>query len=396
MNLPAEPERPRQILHVDMDAFFASVEQLDDPTLRGRPVLVGGLSKRGVVAAASYEARSFGVRSAMPMVEALRRCPKAVVRPGRRTRYAEISSQVFGIFGRFTPLVEALSLDEAFLDVTASQTLFGDGEAIAQQIKRAVREEVGLTASAGVAPCKLAAKIASDLRKPDGLVVVPADVGAFLADLPVERMWGIGPVGAERMRRSGFATIGDLARNDPELLESLLGSWGRRVHALANGCDDRPVVPGAAAKSVGAEETFETDLHRAEDLHRHLLAQCDRVAQRLFVAGLHAQTVVVKVKLADFRLRTRRTTLPEPVCDTDSLFTAARHLLQSMSLGGRSVRLVGVSVAELSTGPRQGSLWHSAERHRRTQVAEATAKIRARYGASSVTRATLLQKRDEE
>ncbi|MCW5833859.1 MAG: DNA polymerase IV, partial [Labilithrix sp.] len=233
----------RQILHIDMDAFFASVEQRDDPSLRGRPIVVGGAARRGVVAAASYEARVFGVRSAMPMAEALRRCRDLVVVPPRGRRYAEVSERVFDVFHEYTPLVEGLSLDEAFLDVTASRRLFGDGAAIARRIKEGVLEATGLTASAGVAPCKFAAKIASDLDKPNGLTVVPSDVAGFLAPLPIERMWGIGPKTAPTLRRLGYRTLGDLAKADPDALERALGSWGPEVRELARGNDPRDVVP---------------------------------------------------------------------------------------------------------------------------------------------------------
>src|SRR6185437_6837526 len=238
--VPRMPEPRRTILHVDIDAFYASVEQRDDPALRGRPVLVGGRSRRGVVLAASYEARPSGARSAMPMAEALRRCPEAIVVPPRHDRYADVSADVFAIFRRYTPLVEGLSVDEAFLDVTASGALFGDGEAIARRIKREIRDEVGLTASAGVAPCKFAAKIASDLDKPDGLVIVPDDVAAFLAPLPVERMWGVGPKTAPRLRDAGYATIGDLAAAEPSALATILGEAGAaHVGPLARGVDAR-------------------------------------------------------------------------------------------------------------------------------------------------------------
>ena len=244
-----------------MDAFYASVEQRDHPALRGRPVLVGGPSRRGVVTAASYEARPFGARSAMPMAQAIRLCPEAVVVPVRMDRYVEVSAQIFAIFHRYTPLVQGLSLDEAFLDVTASQSLFGDGASIARQIKDAIRRELELTASAGVAPCRFVAKVASDLRKPDGLVVVREDeVRAFLAPLPIERMWGVGQKTAPKLRALGFATLDDFARADGAQLEHLLGSWGRHVQSLARGDDDREVDPHLAAKSVGAESTYEHDL----------------------------------------------------------------------------------------------------------------------------------------
>ena len=251
----------RTVIHFDMDAFFASVEQLDNPDLRGQPVLVGARSRRGVVTAASYEARPTGVRSAMSMVEALRRCPDAVVVPPRRARYSELSGRVFEVFRRYTPLVEGLSVDEAFLDVTGSRSLFGEGPEIARLIKDDVRSEIGLTGSAGVASNKFVAKIASDLDKPDGLTVVPVGGEAeFLAPLPLERMWRVGPKARVRLRAAGLQTIGDLARSDLRTLEQLLGSWGPVARELAHGIDERPVVVGAPPKSLGSESTFEEDL----------------------------------------------------------------------------------------------------------------------------------------
>jgi DNA polymerase-4 len=401
----------RAIVHVDMDAFFASVEQLDDPSLRGRPVLVGGASRRGVVAAASYEARTFGARSAMPMAEALRRCPDAIVVPPRRERYGEVSGQVFAIFRRFTPLVEGLSVDEAFLDVSASRSLFGDGVAIARRIKAAIREETGLTASAGVAPCKFAAKIASDLEKPDGLTVVPAEVAAFLAPLPLERMWGVGPKAAARLRAAGLATIGDLARAEPRRLERLMGeSWGPHVQALARGLDDRPVDPDREAVSIGSEETYEHDLVTRRAIEIGLLDHAARVAQRLVHEGLAGDVVVVKLKYADFTLKTRRTTLPAPVADTDAIYGAARALLDRFELAPavgpgrraregavRPVRLVGVTVAGLVAKPDEGTLPLFAEdrsRGRGRRLEEVVSKIHDRFGATGLTRAALLE-RDE-
>jgi DNA polymerase IV len=381
----------RQILHIDMDAFFASVEQLDDPSLRGRPVLVGGASKRGVVAAASYEARPYGARSAMPMVEAIRRCPHAVVVPVRHARYAEVSAGIFDIFRRFTPLVEGLSLDEAFLDVTASRSLFGDGEAIAAQIKRAVREETGLTASAGVASCKFAAKIASDLRKPDGLVTVPDDIAAFLAPLPLERMWGVGPRAADRLRAAGLATLGDLARCPAPRLHDLLGpAWGEHVRLLAQGVDEREVVPGRAAESVGAEETVEEDIVGRAGIERWLLELSGRVARRLLKAGISGRAVVVKLKYADFTLRTRQTTFADPIGDTDSIYTCAKGLLGRFDLA-RPVRLVGVAVGDLTaerSAPNLSLFPEVPARRRRLEAV--VAEVAERFGGKGLTRAALL------
>jgi DNA polymerase IV len=383
----------RQILHVDMDAFYASVEERDDPSLAGKPLVVGGRSRRGVVLAASYAARPFGVRSAMPMAAALRLCPHVLVVPPRMDRYTEVSADIFEIFRRFTPLVEGLSLDEAFLDVTASRSLFGDGRAIARLIKDAIRTELGLTASAGVAPCKFVAKIASDLRKPDGLVVVePSSVRSFLAPLPIERMWGVGPKTAPKLQTMGYCTLGDLADAKAADLEQLMGTWGTAVRALARGEDDRAVDPDREAVSIGAEETFEHDLRDRPSIERTLLAHAARVAQRLLRAGLLARVVVVKLKYADFTLKTKRTTLVEPVADTSSIHAAAQRLLVKFEGIERGVRLTGISVAGLSDeAPKTLFPDQAAEKRRRLE--EVIAGVSDRYGDVQLTRASLLTRR---
>jgi DNA polymerase-4 len=375
-----------------MDAFYASVEQRDDPALRGKPVIVGGRSRRGVVLAASYEVRPLGVRSAMPMAQALRLAPRAIVVPPRFERYAEASAAAFAIFRRFTPLVEPLSLDEAFLDVTASQALFGDGESIARAIKRTVREELRLTASAGVAPCKFAAKIASDLRKPDGLVVVaPGTVAEFLRPLPIERMWGVGPKTSPRMHALGYETIGDLARAGESTLERVMGSWGAHVARLARGDDERDVDPAGTARSIGAEVTHEEDLVGAEAIRAKLLEHAERVARRLVRAGLSARTVTVKIKYADFTLRTRRATLPAPASDTDTLHRAAVECLGRVPLEGRRVRLTGVSVSGLVAGGPSPTLFPDASAQKRSALEALTARIADKFGDErAVTRATLI------
>ncbi len=381
-----------------MDAFYASVEQRDDPTLRGKPVIVGGRSRRGVVLAASYEVRPFGVRSAMPMADALRRAPHAVVVPPRREAYAQASEAAFAVFQRYTPLVEPLSLDEAFLDVTASQSLFGDGETIARAIKQAVRAELLLTASAGVAPSKFVAKIASDLRKPDGLVVVePGDVAAFLRPLPIERMWGVGPKTAPKMRELGLMTLGDLADAPDGKLERLLGSWGPHAARLARGQDDREVVPDGTARSIGAEETYEEDLVGAEAIGATLLEHASRVARRLLRAGLRARTVVVKIKYADFSIRSRSVTLTDAVQDTDAIHRAALECLGRVPLQGRRVRLTGVSVSGIESGPAAPTLFKDAAAERRRALEQVTARIADRFNdEGAVTRASLVRRRDEE
>ena len=373
-----------------MDAFYASVEERDSPELRGHPVIVGGPSQRGVVLAASYAARPSGVRSAMPMAKALRLCPEAIVVPPRMHRYIEVSARVFEVFRAFTPLVEGLSLDEAFLDVTASQSLFGDGEAIAHKIKGRIRDELGLTASAGVAPSKFVAKIASDLRKPDGLVVVRQDeVASFLDPLPIERMWGIGPKTAPKLREFGFSTLGDIARGNLSVLEGTLGSWGVAVQALAQGRDPRSVDPGRAAKSIGAEQTYEHDLVGARAIEGTLLEHAARVAQRLVKEGLSARGVVLKVKYADFAVRSRRTTLAEPVADTGSIHAAAQRLFAQFPVDSRGVRLTGVSVTHLSDEPAPPALFPDHKAAVGKKVEELILSVENRLG-SRLTRAALL------
>ncbi|MGB5192008.1 MAG: DNA polymerase IV [Polyangiales bacterium] len=380
----------RTVIHFDMDAFFASVEQLDNPDLRGRPVLVGARSRRGVVAAASYEARPSGVRSAMSMVEALRRCPEAVVVRPRRSRYLEVSRAVFAVFRRYTPLVEGLSLDEAFLDVTGSRSLFGEGPQIAASIKEDIRVETGLTGSAGVAPNKFVAKIASDLDKPDGLTVVPEGRAAeFLAPLPLERMWRVGPKARVKLRSAGLRTIGDLARLDSRTTAQLLGSWGPVARELARGNDERPVVVGAPPKSIGTESTFEQDLTTKESMLKPILGQSMEVADRLVDKGLWARVVTLKIKYRDHQIRTRQTRLPRAVSDTDSIFQTASDLLDRFEHLESGVRLTGVSVSVFSDSPDE-ELFPDVDRARRERLAATTQALRERFGTTGLTRASLL------
>jgi DNA polymerase-4 len=386
----ATAQAVRQILHVDMDAFFASVEQHDHPALRGKPVLVGGAARRGVVAAASYEARVFGCRSAMPMAEALRRCPHAIVVSPTRGRYEEVSAQVFEIFHKYTPLVEGLSLDEAFLDVTGSQSLFGDGESMARAIRKDVVEATGLTCSAGVASSKFAAKIASDMNKPDGLTVVGPDVAAFLAPLPLERMWGIGPKTAPTLRRLGYATLGDLAGAPPGALERVLGAWGADVRELARGVDVREVEPDRDAKSIGAECTYDDDLTTKDAVARTLLSHAARVAERLTEGGVTAGAVVVKLKYADFTLLTRRKTLAEPASDTITLHDVALELLERFPLDGARIRLTGVSAHDIGPGAVQPTLFPDRAAERRRGLQSILLDAKGRFGGQPITFATLL------
>jgi DNA polymerase-4 len=394
-------DRARTIVHMDLDAFFASVEQLDRPELRGRPVIVGGVSGRGVVCAASYEARRFGVRSAMPTARALRLCPDGVFLPPRFHRYSELSDRVFGIFRRYTPLVEGLSLDEAFLDVTASRALHGVGADIARAIKRSVRAECGLAVSAGIAEVKFAAKIATDVGKPDGLVEVPpGGTAAFLAPLPIGRLWGVGPVTERALRRIGAITIGDLARLPGAAVAAAVGeSAALHLKALAVGDDPREVTPEEEAKSVGAEDTFSEDLTGREPLSRELLSQAVRVGRRMRAAGVEGDVVTLKVKYADFTLVTRRTTLALPTDDDRTLFLAARGQLDRVDLD-RPVRLTGISVSGLveagAIASPEGQLGLFAvappedpEARRRRALNAAVDTLRDRFGDAAVGPADL-------
>ncbi len=377
-----------------MDAFYASVEQRDDPALRGRPVLVGG-SHRGVVLAASYEARPFGIRSAMPMTEALRRAPRnaVVVRP-RFDAYVTASEGLHEIFGSVTDLVEPLSLDEAFLDVTGSRALFGDGAVIAATLRRRIRDELRLPASAGVAPVKFAAKIASDLAKPDGLRVVPDDgVVAFLAPLPVGRLWGVGARTEARLHAAGLVTIADVAARDRDALIASVGSLGARLHDLARGVDERPVVPDRAAKSVGAEDTFGEDLARPEDLLPQLHAQALRVARRLRRAGRAARGVVLGLKTHRFERRTRRCTFERATDDGKVLYEAVAALLarEVEAGGGRLVpmRLCGVSAVLLEDPAVQPGLFDDGAR-RASKLNGALDAIASRFGVAALRPADVL------
>ena len=385
---------PRTILHVDMDAFYAAVEQRDRPELRGLPVIVGADPKggrgRGVVATASYEARRFGVRSALPISQAYRLCPQGVYLPPDMDKYARVSHQVMEILRCFTDLVEPLSIDEAFLDVTASRRALGDGLTIARNLKDQVRRETSLTASVGLAASKLVAKVASDMRKPDGLVVVePGTEAAFLAPLPVRRLWGVGPKTEESLARLGVQTIGDLAALADDRLDRKLGTHGQDLLRLARGLDDRPVVASAdEAKSVGNEHTFSVDTSNADVLRRTLLALCDQVARRLRHHQLRARTVTLKYRDETFRTLTRARTMPQSTDAGDALFAVVWELFQGVH-GPRRVRLLGVSSSGFGEPGNQAGLFAGASRpadRLRDQVTE-------RFGEGTLVRASVLGSR---
>lgn len=395
---------PRTIVHVDMDAFFVGVELLDHPELRGRPVVVGGTGRRGVVAAASYEARAHGVRSAMPSERARRLCPDAVFLAGRHHRYAEVSRRVMALCGTFSPSVEPVSLDEAFLDVTGARRVLGDGRAIAESLRAAVQSSLGLSCAVGVAPTKFVAKLASQAAKPRpgptgpepgaGVVVVAEDeVLGFLHPLAVSALWGVGPATLTRLERIGVYTVGDLARLPRASVVAALGdAAGSHLHALANGIDPRPVVTDRQAKSIGHEQTYPSDLVDREAVDRELLRLCDAVAARLREAGTRGRTVVVKVRFGDFRTLTRSATLPEATDASTVLRDTARSLVETVDVSP-GVRLLGVSAGSLANPDAGRQLSFDeltggrAERRRAEEVAD---EIRSRWGQDAIGPATLL------
>jgi len=386
-------EKPdRVILHVDMDAFYASIEQLDDPNLKGRPVIVGadprqGLG-RGVVAACSYEARKFGVRSALPISRAWKLCPEgAYVRP-RMERYVEVSHEVMEVLRRFTNLVEPLSIDEAFLDVTGSTTLFGAPIQIARAVKKQIREATGLTASAGVAPNKFLAKIASDLKKPDGLVVVDPDgVQAFLDDLPISRLWGVGPKTEVRLREMGLHTIGAVrARRQEDLTQALGNNMGAHLHQLAMGSDDRPVVPNWEPKSISNETTFEEDTRDRELLVKTIRRLAESVGRRLRRDNYRARKVTLKVRLEPFETHTRQVSLKRPVDTDEEIIRLALSLFDQFSLE-RRIRLIGVGTGDIVRPGEEPMQLGLFDEPRKDSVIDRTVDaIRDRFGEDLIQR----------
>jgi DNA polymerase IV len=386
------------VLHVDMDAFFVSVELLEQPALRGRPVIVGGTGGRGVVAAASYEARAFGVHSAMPMTRARRLCPQAVVLPPRHEVYARVSAAVMEIFRSITPLVEPLAMDEAFLDVSGARRLLGRPARIGRLIRERVAEQQGITCSVGVASTKFVAKLASTRCKPDGLLVVPAGGTVdFLHPLPVAALWGVGERTEEHLRRLGLKTVGDLACFPPNVLRRELGNaLGDHLHELAWGRDPRPVTPSTPDKSIGAEETFDHDIGDPELIRRELLRLSERVGARLRAAGHTGRTISVKLRTPEFRTITRARTLREPTDLSRVIYITSCELYEAAGLDGVRLRLVGVRVENLARAeraPRQLALdepengWWAAE-HAMDQVTR-------RFGRGAVRPASLVDPRDD-
>jgi DNA polymerase-4 len=386
----------RKIIHIDMDAFYASVEQKDSPSLKGKPVIVGGREeKRGVVSSASYEARVFGVRSAMPTSQAKKLCPQGIFLPVRMHRYQEVSEQIFGILRDYTPLIEPLSLDESFLDVTGSERLFGPALEIAREMKKRIKETTGLTASAGIAPNKFLAKIGSDLKKPDGLVEIgPEEIAEFLKDLPVSRLWGVGEATERILKEMGIWWVGQLTTYPAEGLERKLGKFGLGLVALARGEDDRPVTPESEAKSLSQEETFTPDLGDLEKMKKILLSQSERIGWELRRERLKGYTIHLKVRYPDFSMVTRSTTLRAPTDQDIEIYQAALRLLNKTEALRKRARLLGVGISNLGHrhGPEQLSLLN-CNREKVERSTAAVDRIREKFGPTAIQRASLAGKK---
>jgi len=379
----------RWIIHVDMDAYFAAVEQRDNPTYFGKPVIIGGLSGRGVVATASYEARKYGIASAMPMVEARRRCPVGIFLPPNMAKYAHVSDQIRQIFDCFSPIVEPLSMDEAFLDVTGMEYLYPDITAIPRQIKERIKEELNLTASAGVATNKFLAKLASDLQKPDGLVVIrPGEELDLLAPMSVRKLWGVGIATARILKTLNIETIGDFRRCDLKLIEHHLGTCPTELYNLAWGRDDRPVVPDREAKSIGNETTFTKDLWSKDELRGVLLALAEKVGWRLRKSGLCGRTITVKVRFSSFRTVTRSLTLPSALSLDESIYQAACEMIGKIPLH-EGVRLLGITISKLGQGVKQFSLFDEPN-ERQEKLTLVMDKLKDKFGESIITRGKIL------
>ena len=384
----------KHIIHLDMDAFYPSVELLDNPALDGKPVIVGGSRERGVVSSASYEARKFGIHSAQPIAKARRLCPDGIFLPVRMSRYQEISKQVFAIFHRFTPLVEPISIDEAFLDVTGSIRLFGQPENIAKKIKKIILAETGLTISAGVAFSKFVAKIASDIDKPDGLTVVhPDGVKDFLDPLPVKKMWGVGKKTRLLLSGLNINTFKDLRKTPVEVLGKKFGKHGVKIHFLAMGIDERDVIPEHDMKSIGHEQTFLQDIISLDVAKKELLVLGNKVARRMRHKGLKGKTVTLKVKYSDFVQITRSTSLPEPTDDGLEIYTAACRLLKKTEITKKPIRLLGVSLSQLSLsgiGMQLSLFDQNPSSQKRQRLNTVLDSLYENFGDKSVVPGTLL------
>lgn len=397
----------RWILHVDMDAFYASVEQRDHPEYRGKPLIVGGIGRRGVVATASYEARKFGVHSALPMETARRRCPQGIFIAGDHEKYAAVSAQIMAILHDFSPLVEPLSLDEAFLDLSGMELLFDSPVSIAREIKRRVFDELQLTISAGLAPNKFLAKMASDLQKPNGLVIVEhGREQAFLQELPIEKLWGVGEVTAKSLRASGFFTIGQLAQLSENALKPFFGQTAKVVYQLVRGEDERPVVPLHEAKSIGAEETFPLNLTDTDDMRTMLTALADRVGSRLRQEKLAAWTVTLKLRYGNFQTLTRQRKLANPTQADEVIYRTAWELLAQQPNLSAGIRLLGISASHFEPAERYAAALFDDQEEKGRHISSVMDRMREKFGPAALVpgrlatmkkqRATQLRKDEQE
>jgi len=395
----ASPAVSRKIIHVDMDAFYASVEQLDNPEFRGKPVIVGGSAEgRGVVSAASYEARKYGVHSAMPTAQAKRLCPHGVFLPVRGKRYVEVSRRIRGVFESFTPLVEPMSLDEAYLDVTGSERLFGPAPGIGRAIKEKIHADTGLTGSVGVAPNKFLAKVASDLRKPDGFVVVEAgEERGFLAPLPVTRLWGVGKKTAEELHRRGLRKVEDLQRLGRERMKGIFGETGEHLYDLACGIDESPVVAESDPKSISRETTFARDVTDPETVRRCLLELSEDVGRRMRKHGFYGRTVHLKVRFPPFRTVTRDQTLPFPSHSDGQIFGTALSLYEKTNRAREPVRLLGVGMTGLARSLAGAQLLiFESDAERRSNLDRAIDRVREKFGDDVVRRGRSLTGEEDD
>lgn len=385
----------RRIMHLDMDAFYASVEQADNPELRGKPVLVGG-AERGVVCAASYEARKFGVHSAMPVFQAKKLCPQGIFLPVRMSRYKEVSCAVMNILAGISPLVERVSIDEAFVDISGTEALYGPPRALSLRVKSDVLVATALTCSVGVAPNKFLAKIASDLKKPDGLTIIEEqEVESFLKVLPARKIPGVGQRTAEELKNLGIVNAADILKLPLRFWVKRFGKWGVRLHEKARGIDDTPIETVSDPKSISAEETFAQDIEDMAELEKMLLSQAEEVGRDLRSHGLQGRTVVLKLKYSDFKTVTRSRTLPSPFDSTQVLFTTARQLLKELN-PARKVRLIGVGVSNFSAGFRQMQIVPGKESESRgfEHLDQALDRIQKRFGDKAIIRGRLFEPRD--
>jgi len=381
------------ILHLDMDAFFASVEQLDDPELKGKPVIVGKSSGRGVVTTASYEARKYGVHSAMPIFEAKKKCPQGIIVPGRMERYKEISAEIISLLGNFSPLVEQVSIDEAYLDISGCKKIFGGPEKIGTDIKKKIKAKVKLSCSVGIAPVKFLAKIASDMKKPDGLTIITSDhVSEFIDKLDIRKVSGVGKSMTRQLEILGIRSLGDIKKYSEIALTNRLGKHGHRLIALSKGIDDSPVTPFNQAKSISAENTLSMDTLDKEELKVYLLRHSERVGRQLRRHKVRAGTIMLKIKTAEFKLLTRSMTIKEPTQSTEIIYRTAETLLENFRVE-KKIRLIGVGVSSFlsETGPVQMELFEENREQTSNwgKVDRAVDGIAEKYGKHAIKRASI-------